>query len=282
MFDNGCYTIVITGVEPVLFYQGILDEDTFDVVSTSTGDPEMDETQPDHGVATFFVHMDGVMIWKKADGEEVTFTQIIDPLDGSRWFGKDKQATITWLGDLNYEVRIADLASVYDEWDYLCVLDEKKDVLEGSGQKTNFSNVIYSDSPVTFAFQDTRTRLVWTDEAEPAAKEGLTFEAVDRLLASSSWGDIETIMIYTSWMDRYYHVQVFYHENVYEYLCTFDRETNTLTAIDPAGIDFDSFSLYMDKDNFTSTGTFVLETDDTLIWYDDSGVAGDGIAVNPW
>ncbi len=281
-YQDGHYSIVIYGVEPALFYQGELDPETWNVVSVSTGDPEMDKTQPDHGAATFSVPQEGVMIWKKADGEEVAFTQIIDPLDGSRWFGNEKLVTIEWLGFSNYEVKIEELGLTFVEWDYLCVLDEEKDVLDGSGQKTEYGSEVYADSPVTFEFRDGRTKLIWTDETEPAAKEGLTFEAVERVLGDSGIWEADDVTVFTSWLDKYYDVTVFMGEKVYEYLCTYDWETSTLTAVDPAAIDFDSLSLNLEKDSFISTATFVLETDDTLVWHDDSGLAGDGIALKHW
>ena len=167
---------------------------------------------------------------------------------------------------------------MFFSWIYQCTLDETSDVLTGTGIKTHYGDDVYTDATATFALRNARREMVWTDDKEQEAINGLAFEAVARDVAEAMWSD-DTYSLFMMWSEGYYDVHVYSEAGEHAYLCTYDWDTNTLTALDPAEIPFDSMNLYLDQALYTGTGSFVLEDDTTLVWHDDSGLAGDGIAL---
>lgn len=213
------------------------------------------------------------------DGTETVFSHIIDPLDGSQWFASGKNLTLRWHGEKNYEVNIEAQGQDFTSWHYSCVLDESTDTLVGTGRKVALGHADDADAQATFAFQDARRHLVWTDEKEETAISGLTFTQVPLNAVQTLWSK-EPYTLSILYADGYFDIHVFANEHDHAYLCTWDWDTSTFTALDPATIPYDSFTLYLNKDLYTSTGSFVIETDDVLVWHDDSGLAGEGIALS--
>ena len=217
----------------------------------------------------------GELLWKREGAQDAVFTRIIDPLDNSRWYTDGKTITIHWLGGNDYDVYIE---KQFTSWDYRCVLDEEADALKGAGVKTDYSNEIYADSQAEFAFRDARRGLVWTDEKEESALSGLAFEAVANDLAVSMWTNDE-YFVFVTWSDGYYDVQVSRDGEVYLYLCQYDWDAAVLTSVDVSTVDTDSFSMYIEKDNYTRSGSFTLLEDDTMIWKDDGITGEEGIVI---
>ena len=282
VWEDGYYQVTVTGGDTALSYRcayedNIVIDDTGYCRLTGIGaDDGQAPAQADHGVSAFlYSYETQTLTWQQADGQETVFTRIIDPLDESEWFSDGLTRRIRWLGGLDYEVYIE---KMFYSWNYQCVLNEETDVLEGTGLKTHYGSEEYTDSHAAFALQDARRQLTWTDEKEPDAANGIVFEAVCMDLTRSIW-DNEPYTAFISWMDGYYDVHVMDTETDHGYLCTYDWNTSTLTAVDPATVDVDSMSLYVDLTYYTSLATFVLEDDATLVWHDDSGLTGDGIAL---
>ena len=282
IWQDGNYKVTITGGEAELSYLCTYDDVVIDDVTVTrltgigAGDEETTAAQPDHGIATFLYNfMTEELIWRQADGQETVFKRIIDPLDDSRWFVNGLTATIRWLGGSDYEVYIE---RMFFSWIYQCTLDETSDVLTGTGIKTHYGDDVYTDATATFVLRNARREMVWTDDKEQEAINGLAFEAVARDVAEAMWSD-DTYSLFMMWSEGYYDVHVYSEAGEHAYLCTYDWDTNTLTALDPAEIPFDSMNLYLDQALYTGTGSFVLEDDTTLVWHDDSGLAGDGIAL---
>ena len=226
------------------------------------------------------------------------FTQIIDPLDGSKWVGNNKSLTMRWRGGLNYEVAIEQPATMIS-WSYQCTLNEETNTLEGTGSKTEFSQTLYEDAKASFALNEKRTKLTWTDEKEPDAAEGLALDAVPYHIVGRYWeSDRYGLNIFEPDGFGLYSIYVFEadpeeitdgeseetdlteRERVeYQYLCTFDWETNTFTSADPATIDFESLTIYVEQEKCVSTATFTLTDESHLVWMDDSGLSGDGVTL---
>ncbi len=244
-----------------------------------TGDEETTASQEDHGETTFIYDWrTDEMIWKQKDGTETVFAHVTDPLDQTKWFGDGKELTLTWLGGSDYEAAIEGSMGEFTSWDYQCVLDEAADVLSGTGSRTSYGAEEYSDSHATFALQNSRRQMVWTDEKEEAAAEGLVLDAVATEITAPIWYT-EPYTAFIEFADGYYDIVISREEEMHGYLCTWDWETATFTAVDPAEIPYDSLRIYVDPEIHTGTGTFVLEDEDHLIWRDDSGLTGDGIAL---
>lgn len=281
-FDGEYYLITIKETKKngfVYSYRCVEDAETGYKNSVGTGDAETDKIQPDNGVATFYINDNGVLIWKKADGGEVAFTSYTDPLNGYAGFVDGKEVRITREDYLHYDVVVQDGEKCV--WIYDCMLDEETDTLAGSGYQYFFSEE--EELPevpgfeASFVFQNSRAQLVWTD-AKAGVENGLTFEMYEPLLTQAYWyNDDFSIIIYT--VDGYYNVHIFPYMEAGEhgYLCLYDRANRTLKAVDPAAIDFDSLTMELYREIYTSTASFVLEDDDRLVWHDDAGAAGDGV-----
>ena len=271
--DDYTYKVFIRDGETELAYLCKMDPETRINTSSGTGDPELTEAQPDHGVAVFFVNDEGQMVWQKADGTAVLFEQHRDPLDLTSWYNGKKSMFIVNYDFDKYQV------TVYEEpffWVYECVLDEEADALKGTGYKgwEDAENALYEDAQGTFTFLNGRTQAVWTDDKEPETLNGVTFEAVERRIVDEMWS-VDDGGFFAYMVDAYYNVQVYYGYDQYGYLCTYDRASGTLTAVDPATIDFDSIAYDLEKEIYTTTASFVLQDDDHLLWRDDSGVTGE-------
>ena len=309
VFQDGYYKAAIQDGERELSYLCEYDEFEEDdrsydrLTGIGTGDEEMDAAQPDRGRAEFiWNYWTQELTWQR-DGEKIVFTQIIDPLDESTWVGSGKTLRMRWLGDLNYELTIEQPDFI--SWHYQCVLNEETGALEGVGAKTKYSKQVYTDAQASFALNEARTHLTWTDEKEPDAAEGLTLDAAARDVLLSFWrGENYVLVIFDP--DGYgrYDLHVFEDEMTeeaaepeetaeaeqpdeseeiiaeterteYAYLCTYDWEKGVFTAIDPSAIDFDSLMLYADPELYKSTAVFTLEDGQRILWQDDSGLTGE-------
>lgn len=244
------------------------------------GDEETTAAQADHGEGTFLYDWrTDEIIWTKPDGTRTVFTHIIDPLDNSQWYTPGKTMTIVWGGEQHYQVSIEAGVGEFTSWQYDCELQEDGSTLKGVGSKISYGSTEYADGEATFAVQE--HSLVWTDSREEDAAEGLTLEEVDGSLVYSTWFSPESDSLSASilFVDGYYDVSVYNGQQTHSYLCTLDWDTGILTAVDPATIPFDSLSLYLDREAYTSTGTFVLQERQKMVWQDDTGLAGDGITL---
>ncbi|MBR0218281.1 MAG: hypothetical protein IJQ33_03680 [Clostridia bacterium] len=275
VYQDEYYKIAITEGDKELAYLCELDAATGIATGIGTGDPDTTEAQPDHGVATFYITEDDQLVWKKADGEEVFFTGYESPLSGLIGYVDGKDVTLVWMGNhLEVIVQQDD-----DLWVYACPPNEETDVLEGSGYFENLETGETAEGyQGTFVFQNDRAQLVWTDAQIPEAQNGLTFAMYEPLLVNDPWMAEEADIFVTA-MDGYYEMHIYTQPdfNEYDYLCTYDRATRTLTALDPSTIDFDSLSMELYRGIFTTTATFVLEDDGHLVWHDDTGVSGEGV-----
>lgn len=275
LWDDVYYKLTVTEGDQTLSYLCDVDVKTGLATSLGTGDPETAETQPDHGVATFYITEDDQLVWQKADGEEVVFTGYQSPLADLRGYGDGKEITTTWMGNhLEVSIQRDD-----DLWVYACPPNEESDVLEGNGYFENLETGETAEGyHGTFVFQNDRAQVIWTDGQVSETQKGLTFEMYEPLLVNDPWM-AEEADIFVMAMDGYYEIHIYTHPNFdeYDYLCTYDQATRTLTAVDPSTIDFDSLTMELYRDIFTTTATFVLEDDDRLVWHDDTGVSGDGV-----
>ena len=288
VFQDGYYKILVTENDTQSVYLCEYEELEQDeqllirLNGIGTGDEERTAQQPDHGVTTFvYTPFDAALTWQRADGTELVFTQIIDPLDGIQYFNGANTLTIRWLGDLNYQVNIDNWVD-YLSWSYDCLLDEEADVLTGTGSKSIilFGGEDFEDDTATFTFQNARNQLVWTSEKEEAAQSGLPFEHIEQDLMDAYWWNEEDYTVFIGWVTCYYLVQAYdAQENTYSYLCTYDRDESTFVSVDVAPIDFESINLYLEKDVFSNGGTFTLEDDDHLVWLDDAVTPGEGIVL---
>lgn len=279
VWQDGDYKIAIQDGETELSYLCEMDMETGRLNAIGTGVAEFDEEQPDHGRGVFFINEEGNLVRQDPEGNETVFTRIIDPLDGSRWYGNGKELTIFWRGDELYDVQIE---QTFTSWYYLCELDEQADALTGTGLKTAYGDEEYNDANAKFVFSEGRTLITWTDDREPEAQSGLTFEIIDKALTQDFWSGENDIGVMIMFMDGYYDVHLFVHEpeeKEYAYLCTYDRGNGMLVAADPATIDFESLTMYYDQSLYTGTATFVMEDDDHMTWHDDNGASGDGIVL---
>ena len=303
VWQDGYYKLAIQdGDEELSYlceYEEVVEEDTAYARFTGigTGVQELDALQPDGGKAVFIYDFwTHVLTWQRANGSEAVFTRIIDPLDESEWFKGDRTLSFCWLGENNYQVKINQL---FTEWEYLCVWDEETDVMEGTGRKESYAHEEYADSHATFAFNENRTKLTWTDEKEADAADGLTFDSVAQDVTAYTWRSTPYLLS-ADWLygSEYYDVHV-YVENEdeeaeadeeeaeesetngteYAYVCTYDWETGVFTALDPSTLNPDSLGYYLDSPSYVSTATFSLEDDDHILWRDDSGMTGDGIVL---
>lgn len=266
VYADGRYRVTVREGENELSYLCEADADHWDQL-TAVGTDD---------AAVFTCAENGNLIWRRADGSEVVFIRYIDPLDFTRWYSDGKELTIYWLGEDGYQVYIDQPNA---SWSYECVLDGEADELIGLGAKYGEEGELYADSLASFAFRDARSQLVWTDEKDPEALEGLTFEAISKAFTQDFWEGEDGESVFMYWMDGYYSVNIRLNDQEYGYLCVYDRDQGTLTAVDPDSIDFDSLSMEIEHDAYASTATFVLEDDDHMVWHDDSGVTGDGIVL---
>lgn len=275
VYQDEYYKIAITEGDKELAYLCELDAATGIATGIGTGDPETTEAQPDHGIATFCITEDDQLIWKKADGEEVVFTGYNSPLAGLIGYVDGKEITIVWMGNhLEVIVQQDD-----DLWVYACPPNEETDALEGGGYYENLETGETAEGyQGTFVFLNDRAQVVWTDGQIPEAQNGLTFAMYEPLLINDPW-TAEEADIFVTAMDGYYEMHIYTQPDFdeYNYLCTYDRATRTLTALDPSTIDFDSLTMDLYRAAFTTTATFVLEDDGRLVWHDDTGVSGDGV-----
>ena len=304
VFQDGYYKLLILDGSAELSYLCEYEEYVEDDVGYSrligigTGDEEMNEVQPDHGKAVFTLNAwTGELIWQR-DGEKLVFHQIIDPLDGSIWVGNGKTITMNWNGGLNYDLTIEQ--DPFDTWNYQCVMNEETNTLEGTGSKKKYSETVYTDAQASFAFNENRTFLTWKDDKEADAAEGLILDAVPQNLLGITWrGEHYALFIFKPDGFGRYGLHVYEDELSEEmraedeedsdlteeeriehcYLCTYDWETRTFTAIDPTAIDFDSLTIYMEPELYTSTATFVLSDSGQILWLDDTGLSGDGVVL---
>ena len=270
-YDGLYYYITVTEGESEAIYLCQADLETEKLQVVGTGDIAIEDAQPQENADTFYIDDDANLVWQKADGTQTVFTQDFSPLDGSIWFADGKELTLRWEGRDNYGVYIDQ--EPYG-WNYPCVLDEENDVLTGVGEKFNYGDAVYTDAQATFAFQDARTKLVWTDSAEPDAQEGLTFDAVYMGVLYDIWENDQASFSFM-WYNGYYMADVYLDGKLHSYLCTYDRSNSTFTAVDPATIDFEALNMYVDAENYASTATFELLDDDHLLWRDDSGITGE-------
>lgn len=287
-FQDGYYKVLVTEGDAEFVYLCEYEEFEQDekylvrLTGIGTGDEELTEEQPDHGVTAFvYDPFEGTLTWQRADGTEVIFTQIIDPLDNAQYFNGATSLTIHWLGDLNYRVDIENWVD-YLSWSYECVLDEETDVLTGTGSKSSFRGEGFADDSAAFAFQNARNQLVWTSEKEENAKDGLPFEHIEQdLMAAYWWNEEEGYSLSIGWVTCYYLVQVYdAEENTYSYLCTYDRDKSAFVSVDAGPIDFESINLFIEKETFSNVGTFTLEDDEHLVWQDDAVTPAEGILLH--
>ena len=303
VFQDGYYKVAVLEGDTELSYLCKYEENTegeeleAKLIGIGTGDEEMNAVQLDHGITEFIWDVwHENLIWNR-NGEALVFTRIIDPLDESEWVGSNKKAAIQWHGDLNYTVTITQ--PPFDTWVYQCTLNRETNTLEGTGGKEEYNRQVYA-SKATFAFNENRTALIWTDEKEPETAEGLALTAVCSSLLYTTWrNDHYALIIFNPDGFGRYAVHVYVdemaegwepageatEENVeddeverveYCYLCTYDWENSVFKALEPASIDFDSLEVYQDPELFTSTATFVLQDENHILWLDDSGLSGDG------
>ena len=231
VFQDGYYKVLVTEGEAeyvyLCEYEEFEQEEQYLVRLTGigTGDEERTAQQPDQGETVFVYHpFEETLTWQRAEGSELVFTRMIDPLDGIQYYSGVNQLSIRWLGDHNYQVKIDNWVD-FVSWSYQCVLDEETDVLTGEGTKDIFFSKSFEDDPAVFAFQNARNQLIWTSEKEDAAKDGLPFEHIEMDLIEASWWNEEGYWLSVGWVTSYYLVQVFDEaENAYTYLCTYDRD----------------------------------------------------------
>ncbi len=279
VWQDDYYKIAILDGETEYAYLCELDAATGIAAGIGTGDLETAETQPDHGIAAFRITEDEHLIWQKADGGEVAFTRYVSPLSGLSGYADGKDLSVTWMGNcLEVIVQRDD-----DVWFYTCELNEETDTLEGSGYLANMeTGETVEGYYASFAFRNGRTQAVWTDGQVPEARDGLTFEMYEPLLACDYWTAEEADM-YLFKTSGYYQIRIYTHPDFteYGYLCTYERADRTLNALDPAAVDFEALGLDYTKEIFTTTASFVLEDDGRLVWRDDTGAAGDGVVFEP-
>ena len=281
VFQDGYYKVVVTGGETEMVYlcelkDTVVNEKSLAVLTgIGTGDPDLTESQADHGISSFVYDWEtAALTWKRSDGSETVFTRIVNDLDATVWYFDGKTLSIVWKGDLNYQINIE--GKKFTSWSYNVVLDEETDTLEGTGQKVSYSDTVYTDSKATFTFRNNRSELVWIDEKEATADFGQVFEAVNLSFMNSMWQQADqTCSAAVQWTDGFYDFHVFSGDAEHAYLCTYDRASGTFTSVDPSLIDFDSFSLYLEKSLYTAAGSFVQQDDTHLIWHDHSGLAGE-------
>ena len=287
VFQDGYYKILVTENDTEFVYLCEYEELEQDeqllirLNGIGTGDDELTAQQPDHGVTAFVYNpFEATLTWQRADGSELVFTQIIDPLDGIQYFNGANTLTIRWLGETNYQVNIENWVD-YRSWSYECVLDEEADVLTGTGSKSSFRGEGFEEDHATFAFQNARNQLVWTSEKEESAKDGFSFEHIEQDLIDAYWWNEQGYSVSIGWVTCYYLVQVYdAAENTYCYLCTYDRDQSAFISVDVAPLDFESINLFLEKDEFSKDGAFTLEDDDHLVWQDDAVTPAEGIVLN--
>ena len=287
-FQDGYYKVLVTEGDAEFVYlceysEHASDDDVYyiSLSSIGTGDDELTEKQPDHGVAIFVYYpMEEILVWEPGFGDGATFTRIIDPLDGIEYFNGANTLTIYWQGDLNYQVNIDNWID-FVSWSYECVLDEEADVLTGTGTKSIlFGGEGFEDDTATFSFQNARNQLVWNSEKEEAAQSGLDFEHIEQDLMAAYWWNEEGYSVSIGWVTCYYLVQAYRGEETsYSYLCTYDRDQGAFVSVDVTPIDFESINLFLEKEIFSNSGTFTLEDDDHLVWQDDAVTPAEGIVL---
>ena len=280
-FQDGDYKVVITDGDTERIYLCEYDEredgDEFVIrlIGIGTGDGAESE-QDDHGIATFQLNDEGNLIWQRANGENVEFTQIIDPLTMFTWYTDSKYLNIEWYGNLDYRI-VVDSGVEGIIWTYSCTLNEETNTFSGTGRKEVFGDLAYDDAEASFVLSEDKTFIAWTDDHETAAADGLTFEIVEPAFTQTEWFAREVMAVFGYFTEGQYIMTVMMKDDTeYSYVCDYDRETGTLRAVDPATLNPEEFG---EPERFKSTATFTLEDEDHLIWRDDSGVSGEGIVL---
>ena len=267
VWQDGYYKIAIRDGEKELSYLCREDPDTGDKVSIGTGMPEDD--QADQGVASFHCSYAGShleIIWRKSDGSEVVFTPVQDPLDQTQWYAKNRLLTLFWRGQENYEVLVEIYGlPEYTNWTYQCTLDGE--TLKGPGQKDTMTGSTKTSG--VFTFTENRTGLLWQDEADGTE---LPFTGVDMELTRESWSNEAGILSIT-FAAGWYDVHIYNYETEKEtaFLCTLDRATGLLKALEPSEIDFGELEkyLYAERDLYAGGATFLKEDGDHLVWQEE-------------
>ena len=294
VWQDGYYKVLIQDGEKEWVYLCEEDQETGRKKGIGCGDPDQTETQEDHGIATFYTQWENnrdEMVWEKADGSKTVFTRIIDPLDGTQWYREGMMLTLTWRGDNSYDLRIDGYSLPdYTTWNYLCILDEDRDALSGTGTKSTFMGDLYTDAQAVFAFSEGRTMLTWTDDQEETAKEGLAFEGVDKTLTNEVWEVPEKYALSGSFAAGYYVMTVIEIGTdptiEHTYLCTYDRTNSTLTAVDPKEVDLEPIinQAWLDQSVLAGNASFEILDDQTIVWKEATGITGnEGIilTLNP-
>ena len=311
-YQDGAFRITVQDGEIPLSYlceaEEVAEGDSGFYRFTSLG---AEGEQPGHGKAVFQTEFWSQEITWQRDGESIVFSRLSDPLDNSEWLGAGKKLWISWKGGQNYELIIEQ--NYFTAWRYTCVLNQETNALEGVGEKERGEDR-YTGSNAAFAFNEARTRLTWTDEKEPEAAAGLTFDMIPYSLMTLPWHS-EHYAMFMAMPDSFgrYDIHVWAEELAdawdgeedgaeeaeateepedtrdgnaeeaerieYDYLCTFDWDTRTFTAMDPAAIDFDAMETYRDKTLYVSTATFTWIDDAHIVWQDASGLSGDGVVL---
>ena len=294
VWQDGYYKILIQDGEKEWIYLCEEDRETGWKKGIGCGDPDQTEAQEDHGIATFYPQFENngeEMVWEKTDGSKVVFSRIIDPLDETQWYREGMMLTLTWRGENGYDLQIEGYGLPdYTVWNYSCVLDDEKDALTGTGKKSTFMADVYTDAQAVFAFSEGRTLLTWTDDKEETAKEGISFEGVDKTLTTETWE------LPDKYATNCYFAAGYYIMSVAEigtdptvehlYLCTYDRASSTLTAADPAQIDLEPIvsQTWLDQSELAGNATFEMLDDETMLWKEATGITGEEgivLTLNP-
>jgi len=267
VWQDGYYKIAIRDGEKELSYLCREDPETGDKVSIGTGMPEDD--QADKGVASFHCSYEGSyleIIWRKPDGSEVVFTPVQDPLDQTQWYAKNRLLTLFWRGQENYEV-LVELYGLpeYTNWTYQCTLEGE--TLKGPGQKDTMTGS--TETSGVFTFTENRAGLLWQDEADGTE---LPFTGVDMGLTRESWSN-EAGILSVTFAAGWYDVHIYNYETEKEtaFLCTLDRETGVLKALDPSEIDYEELNkyIYVEESLYAGGATFLKEDGDHLVWQEE-------------
>ncbi len=291
VWQDGYYKILIQDGGQEWIFLCEEDQETGRKQGIGCGDPDQTEAQEDQGIATFYTQWDNnrdEMVWEKADGSKVAFSRIIDPLDETQWYRDGMMITITWRGENAYNLYIQGYTmQEFTVWNYECLLDEDKDVLTGTGTKSTFMGDLYTGAQATFAFSEGRTELTWTDDKEETAKDGLVFEGVDKTLTTAVWEVPEKYAVSSSFAAGYYVVDVIEIGTdptvEYMYLCTYDRTTGTLTAVNPEEVDMETIlsQTWVDQSCLAGNAIFEIQDDETMVWKEATGITGDEGIILP-
>ena len=274
--DKGVYTITITDGEQEQTYLCRENEEDGTLYTVASEEPD---AAKDGKAAISYEYENGKesIILRLEDGTEEVFARIIDPLHETQWYANGLELEITWYGDNNYELAInGEVEGNYTAWKYQCTLDG--DVLTGTGTKSDFMGELYTDASAAFTFGDDRTTLTWKDDKEPLALEGFSFDAVNGDLTRYGWGN-DDYSFSCGFSMGLYHVTIYTAdgETHYEYLCTYDKATGTLTAVNPDELDFEVVGnqFALEKDEVSGNATFTQPDDSHLLWKETTGITGE-------